>query len=142
MSNRESAYSALFSLVSSIPGFITTSRIWKVWGDVPPPMQPALYQTQKREVPTNTPGLNPIWTYSVDLWIYAHTQADKNVAPSTILNSLIDAIEAALAPSPVTNKQTLGGLVEHAWIDGSITTDEGYFGDQAVAIIPITIKHA
>ena len=42
----------------------------------------------------------------------------------------------------INNKQTLGGLVAHAWIDGVIETDEGVLGDQAVAIIPVVIKTA
>ena len=60
--------------------------------------------------------------------------------PSTILNGLVDAVAAALAPEPASNKQTLGGLVQHVWIDGAIVTDEGVLADQAVAIIPITLK--
>ena len=101
-----------------------------------------MFQNQKKEIPTINPGLNQVWTLTLDLFIYAHTQMDKTIAPSTITNGLVDAVAAAIAPDPVSNKQTLGGLVQHAWIDGAIVTDEGVLGDQAVAIIPITIKVA
>jgi len=140
--NREQIYAAFFALVSSTPGFITTSRRIVHWGDVPQGSQPALFQNQKKEIPSTNPGLNQVWTLTLDLFIYAHTQMDKTIAPSTIINGLVDAVAASIAPDPVSNKQTLGGLAQHAWIDGAIVTDEGVLGDQAVAIIPITIKVA
>jgi hypothetical protein len=33
----------------------------------------------------------------------------------------------------------LGGLVQHCWIAGRITTDEGVLGGQSVAIVPVEI---
>ena len=56
-----------------------------------------------------------------------------------VLNPLLDAVEAALAPDPVGHVQTLGGLVSHCWIAGRIQTDEGVPGGQAVAIVPVEI---
>ena len=142
MTSRETIYAALFSLLSASAGFNTTSRRLVVWDDVPQDLQPALFQNQKKEIPTGQPGLNQVWTLTVDIFIYAHNMGDKSTAPSTIINPLIDAVQNAIAPDPVTNKQTLGGLVQHAGIEGSIVTDEGVLGDQAVAIIPISIKVA
>jgi hypothetical protein len=34
---------------------------------------------------------------------------------------------------------TLGGLVNYCRIEGDIETDEGLLGEQAVAIIPVSI---
>ena len=140
--NREAIYSALFTKVSSAAGFVTMSRRLKHWDDVSAANQPAIFQAQKNETPANVPGLNQVWTLSVDVYIYVHSQNDHSVIPSSVLNPLIDAVEYALRPDAVSNKQTLGGLVQHVWIDGAIETDEGVLGDQAVAIIPITIKVA
>lgn len=139
---REPIYAALFAKLQAVDGFVTVSRRLKHWADVPPVEQPALFMAQKRETVTTTPGLNPVWVFSVDVYLYAHTQGDANLSPGAILNPLIDSITAALAPEVVSNKQTLGGLVQHAWIDGSIETDEGVLGEQGVAIIPVTIKVA
>lgn len=143
--NREAIYSALFAKFSALttggtPAFKTASRRLKHWSDTPPTDQPALFQAQGTEVPTNTPGLNQAWELHATLYLYAHTQADPAKAPAEILNPLIDAVVAALAPDPITNKCTLGGLVQHAWIEGAIETDEGVLGDQAVAVIPLVIK--
>lgn len=139
---REPIYAALFAKLRAVDGFVTVSRRLKLWGDVPQSEQPALFMAQRRETVTTTPGLNPVWVFSVDVYLYAHTQGDANISPGSIINPLIDAITAALAPDPVSNKQTLGGLVQHAWVDGTIETDEGVLGDQGVAVIPITIKVA
>jgi hypothetical protein len=140
MKDRESIYAALFARVSAAAGFVTVSRRLQVWGDVPMGLHPALFQIQKKEIPLNTPGMNQVWTLTVDIVIYAHTQGDKSIPPSSIINGLVDAVIASISPEPVSNKQTLGGLCEHVWVDGSIVTDEGILGDQAVVVIPITIK--
>jgi len=135
---RETVYAAVFALVSSVSGFNTASRKVRHWADVAPPEQPALFQVQKMESYEPTPRLPPKRRFSVDLYLYAHSD-DPSIAPSSILNPLIDAVEAALAPDPVDGLQTLGGLVEHAWISTRIETDEGVLGDQAVVIVPVEI---
>lgn len=139
---RELIYSTLFDLLKGVGEFKTTSRRLKHWSDVAPAQQPALFVSQRTEIVTRIPGLNPVWDLHLDVYIYANTGGDKSLAPSQILNPLIDAIEEALKPNAIDNKQTLGGLVQHAWIDGAIETDEGVLGDQAVAIIPVVIKAA
>lgn len=137
--NREPIYAALFNLVKASTVFTTASRRLKHWSDVPPADQPALFMAQRPESVQTVPGMPSVHVLSVDLYLYANTQ-DVNDAPAQILNTLLDAVEASLAPDKITNKCRLGGLVEHAWIEGSIETDEGTLGDQAVCIIPIKIK--
>lgn len=137
---REPIYAALYAKIAAATGFKTISRRLRHWDDVPQSDQPALFMAQKNETASTTPGMPSVWILSVDIYIYAHTQGDKSIAPGTILNPLLDAVVAAMAPEAVSGKQTLGGLVQHAWIDGSIETDEGVLGDQAVCIIPITLK--
>jgi hypothetical protein len=136
--SREAIYEALFTLASGAASFVTASRRWKHWGDVDAASQPALYQNQKAEVTVAVNGLPPKRKLMVDLCIYA-TSGDPNQASSSLLNPLLDAVEAALAPSPVTERQTLGGLVSHAFINGNTEIYEGVLGAQAVAIIPVEI---
>lgn len=136
---RETIQAALFQRLSAIPGFATSSRRLKHWADVAPAEQPALFQVQKGETWTRRQGLPPARRLSVELFVYVTTAADPTVAPSQVMNPLLDAIEAALAPDPASLVQTLGGLVDHAWIAGRIESDEGLLGDQAVAIVPIEI---
>jgi hypothetical protein len=137
---RETIYAALFAKVSAISGLVTASRRLRHWSDVKSSEQPALFQIQKTEDPTQKRGLPTVWNLDADLYLYVHSGKDHSAIPSTQLNRFLDAIEAALAPTdPVTNAQTLGGLVSHCWISGRIETDEGVLGDQAVAIIPVAI---
>jgi hypothetical protein len=137
--NREAIYGALYALVAGAASFVTTSRRLRHWTDVPAAEQPALFQVQKGEVAKTRRGQPTEWTLSVDLYVYGQAP-DEATSSASVLNPLIDAVAAALAPSGsdlAVNAQTLGGLVSHCWIAGKIETDEGALGGQAVAIVPI-----
>lgn len=136
--NRESIYSALFDKVKTIAGLKTASRKLLHWNDVPINEQPALFQIQISETPTQEKGFPTVWELNVKFYLYVNSQTGY---PSLLLNQYIDKIEEALKPNS-QGFQELGGLVSHCWISGGIETDEGVLGDQAVAIIPINIKIA
>jgi len=141
MINREPIYAALFALLQDAAEFAVVDRRLRHWSDVSPAEQPALFMTQKTELASiKTLGASTVWTLAVDLFVYAHS-SDPYLAPATVLNPLLDAVEAALAPSAVTGLQDLGlpAMVQHAYISGKIETDEGVLGDQAVAIVPVEI---
>jgi hypothetical protein len=138
---RETIYSALFSLAASSANFVSASRRLKHWSDLAPAEQPALFMSEKGgEARVKTLGAPAEWRLYADFWIYA-SSGDPYVAPSSLLNPLIDALEAALAPSPATGVQNLGlpAMVQHVYIAGKVETDEGTLGDQAVAIVPVEI---
>ena len=138
---REPIYAALFELVAGAAGFVTAERRLRHWSDVAPAEQPALFMTQKSEAAAvKALGAPLVWTLNVELYLYAHS-SDPQLSPATVLNPLIDAVEAALAPAPTTGLQNLGlaAMVQHAMIAGKIETEEGVLGDQAIAIIPIEI---
>lgn len=136
--NRETIYAALFAQLTGAASFLTQSRRLRHWSDVGSAEQPALFMVQKGETAHRVKGVPPKWTLTVDVFVYVHAPDDLS-PPATTLNPLIDAIDASLAPIDPSSTQTLGGLVEHAWIAGKIETDEGVLGGQAVAIIPIEI---
>jgi hypothetical protein len=99
---------------------------------------PAAFQLQGdqgMQFKGSTPTVN---TWKADWLLYAHT-SDLSIAPSTVLNGMVEAATAALAPSPAIGRQTLGGLVEYCAIDGNIQIFEGVLGDRAIAIVPISI---
>ena len=139
---REPIYAALFALIESAAPFVTAERRLRHWSDVAPAEQPALFMAQKSETAaTKALGAPSVWTLNIELYLYAHS-SDPYLSPATVLNPLIDAVEAALAPSPITSLQDLGlpAMVQHAMIAGKIDTDEGALGDQAIAIIPVQIR--
>jgi hypothetical protein len=141
MITREPIYAALFARVAGAAHFVTAGRRLRHWSSLTPAEQPALFMRQKNEVAAvPTLGAPTVWTLLVDLYLYAHA-SDPYVAPATVLNPLIDAVEMALAPLAATGVQDLGvpDMVSHAYIAGKIDTEEGVLRDQAVAIIPIEI---
>jgi hypothetical protein len=135
---REPIYAALFALIEDAAPFVTTSRRLRHWSDVGAAEQPALFMIQKSETAEERRPLPVKWRASVDLYLYAQAP-DETTAPATVLNPLLDALETALAPDPVSHVQTLGGLVQHCWVSGRIATDEGVLGGQSVAIVPVEI---
>jgi hypothetical protein len=85
-------------------------------------------------------GAPIVWTLYADFYLYAQS-SNPFLAPGMVLNPLLDALEAALAPSPATGIQNLGlpDMVQYAYISGKVDTDEGVLGDQAIAIVPVEI---
>lgn len=141
---REPIHAALFAKLQAVSKFNTASRRFKHWSDVLPADQPALFLTRRVEVATQKPVIGTaVWDIPFDVAIYVNTGSDAAVSPAELLNPLLDAIEAVMVPDNLsTNKNTLGGLVQHCWIEGQIQTDEGVLGAQGVALIPILVRVA
>lgn len=135
---REAVYAALFAKLQTVPGLKVCSRRLQNCQDMQPEDLPAAFQMQGNQS-LKFSGANPANnTWKADWLLYAHT-SDLSIAPSTVLNGMVEASTAALAPPPAFDKQTLGGLVEYAAIDGDIQIFEGVLGDRAIAILPISI---
>jgi hypothetical protein len=134
---REPIYAALFSLLSGAAGFNRKSRKLPHWNDVSNGEQPALFVIQKNEAAIQKTNFPTIWRLNVDVYLYVKSD-DPSVAPSTIINPILDAVTNVLTPVGDYN-QTLGGLVQYARISGAIETDEGLLGEQSVVIIPVEI---
>lgn len=140
MTSRKSIFAALFALVSGAPGFQTTSRTVKNWADVASPDQPALFQVEGKQDAGARAAIGTVWTFHAELVLYAHQANTVDGADVVdLLNELVDAVLAKLAPLPGLDTQTLGGLVTDVRVQGTIDTSEGRLGPQAVAIIPIVI---
>lgn len=109
--------------------------------------QPALFVVQMRE--TRKPG--PVIGAPVQLalagflilYVQVPSAGDEPAGAETqvggtVLNRFLQAIDDALAPDDVrTGKCTLGGLVQHCWIEGDVDMDPGIFAGQGAAILPI-----
>jgi len=136
---REQIYTALWALGANAARFASANRRLRHWTDVAPAEQPALFMSEKGgQAAIKKLGAPIVWTLYAEF--YAHS-SDPYLAPATILNPLIDAFEAALAPSPTSGIQNLGlpQMVQHAYISGKVQTDEGVLGDQGIAIVPVEI---
>ena len=145
--NRQPIYAAVFAFFSGLtaggsPLFRYATRKFHTWEQVQPEDCPALLMQERGEEAQYRKGLPTIWRLRIALYLYAHTNAaiDPDVVPADLLNPLLDAVDAALVVDDVSNEAcTLGGLVSHCAIEGSIERFQGEQGEDAVAIIPITI---
>ncbi len=135
---REPIYQKLFEVLSGSADAVTCSRRLRHWSDVSAEEQPALFLTVGEQVAIRQKGIPTKWQITCHCYVYARTD-DIEQTPATIINNMLDNIEAALVPAD-GGTQTLGlPSVSHCWIEGNIESDEGVLGEQAVAIIPINI---
>lgn len=140
----EPIYAALFAVAQSaksdaIP-FTTMSRRWIAWDQMASEQSPALFQRQPPlDVQGGARGL-PKFELKAEWYIYLATDpSDLSTVTATALNNYVTALISALQGSIPGQQQTLGGLVQNAYVDGQIVLDEGLISSPAVALIPITI---
>jgi len=142
---REQIYSALFAvlqgaLLSPAGPFKTVSRRWQDPSQVSPADRPSLYQVQKEELAgTGVNGLPLTARMTVDLVLYTAGDSEPNSVPSTELNTLLDAVEAAVRSATPGIAQSLGGKVSHCRIQGKIEIVENVQGFMALAVVPVEI---
>lgn len=136
---RETIYQALFNTLIAATGIKKSSRRFKMWTEVDKADQPFLCTMQKTEQAIYLRGIPHKWASEVDVFIYTNAGNDSDAILATPLNTFIDAVENAMKPPLGSEVQSLGGVVEHAEINGAIEMFEGVLGDQSVAIIPIKL---
>ncbi|MGA7887724.1 MAG: hypothetical protein WCA44_18465 [Acidobacteriaceae bacterium] len=140
--NREAIFEALFALVRGLPLFVTTSRRARLAKDVSADEQPALFleETPGEVVKYQSEVMPPKFYLYADLGFYARIPEDLTTPPGSVLNPLLDAVCAALAPGPSQERQTLGGLVYNCRINGKILKEEGLLDGQAAVVVPLEIE--
>jgi len=132
--SREAAYAALFAQLATVP-VKTSSRRLRLLEEIGPAELPALFMTVDRQhVEPRPRGLPPKHTLGALVYLYA-ANPDPHQPAGSLLNDLIDAVEAAL--TPVSGPETLGGIVAHCWIEGAVVVFEAPKGQRAAAIVPI-----
>ena len=142
--SRESIAGALFELLQTATDFVTTGRRVKLWTEIGEAQLPALYLMTPRERHVTDNLYTPTkLVLAYNALVYVSSQ-DQEKLGDTLLNNLIDAIDprcgGVLKPdNPLANTQTLGGLVQHCWIEGDIERAPGDLDGVAIALIPINV---
>lgn len=138
----EAIESALFDLIvnaTSGAGFQRTSRHAKIWGATSIAQQPALYLIPLGAAIDQENAFQlPRYKLHYVVVCYARANVDPNTIPQTALYAIWAAIDAALRPKPAGERQTLGGKVHHAWIDGEVLLQPGVIDEQLGIEIPIS----
>jgi hypothetical protein len=149
--NREAIWVALFTLLQAKladAGYAVISRTHVQPPQLSADLQPALFVVQGRETHAPRPAGFPakitlsgfIILYYQAPMVLLQAIGTETINGATQLNAMLQAIDAALLPDHITSgKLTLGGLVEHCWIEGDSDMDTGIYGQQAAAIIPLKI---
>jgi hypothetical protein len=134
---RETYYGALADRLRTIPGIRKFGRRLLHFNDVKPAEQPAIFLAQGGQVPSYQPGRTIMWELRADIYLYVN--GGKNTDPGVLMNPIMDALTAVFAPdNAMVNACTFGGLCHKVEI-GAIETDEGTLGEQAIAVIPVTM---
>lgn len=145
MATREPIYSALWSLIADDPRvkgrFVTASRFLIPFEEMPSAQMPALFLIERGEAWIRPgKGISPKRTLRAQIWVYSWESQPLNVPPSILLNDFMDVIDDVLTvvDNP-TNTQTLGGLVEHVYIEGEVAIAEGILQNVSILSVPITM---
>lgn len=148
MATREPIFVALWNLIandSRVKGrFVMTGRVLVPITELKADTQlPALFMTQHGEAWVRPgKGIPAKRTLQASFVAYAYAAQDEQ-PPATLLNSLMDVIDDVIEiPGNPGNVQTLGGLVEHVYLEGEVQIIEGQLGtgeNASVLVVPVTM---
>ncbi len=138
--SRESVSAALFLLLQNGFQWATSSRKAVIWSTLTAAQQPAMFLIHTAENINQAQALGlPKFTLHYMCLIYAVVdQSTEAPAPDTQINSLLDAVDSALHPIP-GERQSLGGIVLDAYINGDVMIDTGILDQQIAIVIPIRV---
>lgn len=123
---------------------VALRRRVKLFSDVDATQQPAIFQAEHDERVAQAANLpyKQLWKCS---WIvYQDIGLDPGAVPAVENNLILDAMFAALAPTPIdpgfdNRRNTLNGLVYSVVVDGDIFKDPGDIDNQGMIVLPISI---
>lgn len=140
---RETAITALLTLVTNAYAWtVPPQRRLLLWSDVPKESRPAAFLYEggaESHVWTN--GAQARRTIEIKLFIYTD-DSNTSVAGATLLNTLADALDAALAAAGAdlqTGRNTLGGAAYWCRIDGNTLKIPGDLDGDGILMVPIKI---
>ncbi len=145
MAVREPIYVALWNLFLNHPNlqgqFVTTSRYKQHFDVIPSEQMPALFLNQTGEGWVKPgKGIPAKRTLQCELALYTFTAQPDAVMPSTLINALMDTVDDVIeSPGNPSNAQTLGGLVDHVYLEGQVEIFEGLLQDKSIVLVPLTI---
>jgi hypothetical protein len=142
ISTRESISAALFDLLKAIqtsPPVASFSRRYLDSTALGTANLPAIeLMVKSEEAIMKGMGVPIQWKLMAHIFVFVST-TDTETEPETVMNNILDAIEAAVAPDKGSGYLTLGGLVVNCRINGMIERDPGFIGGVGAAAVPIEI---
>ena len=138
---REQVMEALLARLAKAGPFKTVGRRNRNPETIPARDTPALILVEHsegyRNVSTQQPSVRKLMVRAI---VYSDIGADENAIPAAVVNPILDAIDAALAPAtPSSGPCTLGGLVQSVVIDGTIVKAPGDITGKSLAMVPLVV---
>jgi hypothetical protein len=141
MPTRNQIAEALLARLSGAYAFVTASRRNRDPKRIGTSETPCLILLEhEEEYERQSAALPPIRASLFIALIYIDVGNDENAIPAATMNSIRDAIDAALVPDDdATGRQTLGGIVHSCMVDGVVELSSGDLTGKAAATIPIRV---
>jgi hypothetical protein len=138
---REEIVQALFDRLKNSGAYAEATRRNRAPESVKADHSPMLALLERQEFfERPSPSLPPKRIMILHAMISVDVGDDVNAVPAAIVNDLLDALEAALAPDdPITGKCTLGRLAESVMIDGEIVKAPLDAEGKTQALVPIRV---
>jgi hypothetical protein len=141
-------YNLLLTAVGPTPPqfpFATTDRRGQVPQNVPEASQPYLgllelggNQHLGALGSLQTQGLEK-WLLQFAVLIYIRADAEPSAVPATQLNAAWLSVITVLRSTPIGERQTLGGLVDNAYVFGDCIMNAGVIDQQCTLSIPVLV---
>ena len=139
--NPETITAALFALLkTSSFNFLTYTRNPTLPQNVDAALQPylGLFLLGGSQVENQAQGLEK-WLLHFRVVVYIRGVAVPEAVPTVQLNEAWQAIVNVMRSVPIGSQQTLGGIVDNAWVSGDTMFDGGNIDQQCALMIPITV---
>ncbi len=119
----------------------SVSRRYKEFSQIPVTEMPYVMLTKPREMyPSRAiSSLPPIRNYKLDITILLSDGIDPNNTPDELLCDILDDMDLVLKPPVGSQTQTLGGLVDHCYIEGEIICVPGDLDGIGMIQVPLII---
>lgn len=81
-----------------------------------------------------------VYRIHYNVWIYVTTDPTGQTNGETVMNNILDAIDASVQSNPIGQAQTLGGLVTKTWIEGGIEMSREFEDDNIVCFLRVAVE--
>jgi hypothetical protein len=111
------------------------------WSKQSPVSAPTMFiiHVGERATQASTIGLTK-WIVDFYLEIFAPTDESSSAIADTLVNAILDAIDATLQSVPPGERQTLGGIVTNCWIEGDIIIGTAQLTNQLMMLVPVRVQ--
>jgi hypothetical protein len=134
-------FNALFSLLKTAAyPFVTFSQRGATPENIDTALQPylALIPLGAGQVENQAQGIEK-WIFEYACVVYIRAVATPETIPAIELNKAFYAIVNVMRSTPPFSQQTLGGLVDNAWIEGECMFNTGILDEQCRLLVPIKV---